>query len=142
MTANKCTIIMHFVLMITLVAAAAEQVVTEGQKFQIIYDGVCFVTNMGIAFILYLANGGNNNGIKKPTTANPIIAGHGSVGLDSNGNSSLRCDIAGTEYSDKRSYSAGQDIIVPSMERTSSHNTQNTSLDHIDDEEADDVHSI
>ena len=88
---------------------------------------------MGIAYILYLANGGKNNRIQKPSSSS-IMTGHGSVGLDTNGHSSLRCDIAGTEYSDKRSYSAGEDLLMPKM-RSSSHNTNNTSLEHIEDDE-------
>jgi hypothetical protein len=76
MKASKGTIFMHFVLMLLLILASVQQVATEGKELQIVYDAVCFLTNICIAYILYLSNGGTNNKITQPTLHS--LKGHGS----------------------------------------------------------------
>lgn len=82
---------------------------TEGKELQIVYDAVCFVTNICIAYILYLSNGGTNNKITRPTLHS--LNGHGSQQFTSEKSGELRCDISNSEA--YRSYSLGNDIEAP-----------------------------
>jgi hypothetical protein len=69
MDSNKMTIIVHLCFMLLLLGASIQQVITEGYTFQIIYDVICFLTNLCIAYIIYLVNGGKPNGIKSHNNA-------------------------------------------------------------------------
>lgn len=54
---------------------------TIGYKYQIIYDCLSFVTELTIAYIIYLSNGEKNNYIEKAKPLSMLAAAHKSVNL-------------------------------------------------------------
>ena len=54
---------------------------TVGYKYQIIYDCLSFLTELAVAYIIYLSNGEKNNHIEKAKPLSMLATAHKSLNL-------------------------------------------------------------